>query len=91
MSHCPARGRGVAGFDRRQNCAMFPLDHFEISALAFALMDCDADALAGDDEAAEIVEKAQELQVVGCGGDGAVKREVFVDRGFTALDRGVDR
>jgi hypothetical protein len=52
--------------DCREDRAVFPLDHFEVGALAFALVGGDPDALAGDDEAAEIVEKGPELQVVGC-------------------------
>ena len=58
----------------------FPLDHFEVSALAFGLVGGDADALAGDDEAAEIVEIGPELQVVGCCGNGAVECKIFIDR-----------
>jgi len=63
-AHCFARRCRIARLDCREDRAVFPLDHFEVSALAFGLVRSDADALAGDDEAAEIVEKGPELQVV---------------------------
>jgi hypothetical protein len=39
LSHRPACGCRIPGFDRRENRAMLELDHFEINTLAFALMD----------------------------------------------------
>jgi hypothetical protein len=44
----------------------------------------------GDDEAAEVVEKGPELQVVGCCGNGAVEGKIFIDSAFAALDSGID-
>jgi len=89
-SHCFARRCRIARLDRREDGAVLPLDHFEISALTFCLVGSDTDALAGDDEAAEIVEKGPELKVAGCRGDGTVERKVLVDRGFAAFDRRID-
>src|SRR5205085_3968364 len=91
LPHRLARRRGIARGDRVADRDMLPLESFEISALALRAMGCDPDALARDDEATEIFEEMRKLRVAGRRGDGAVKREILVDRRLAAHQRSVDR
>jgi hypothetical protein len=89
--HSAACGDRIAGFDRCKNSAMLALDHLEVSASAPALMGGDTDALAWDDETAEIVEEPPKLHVIGGGCDRMMESEIFIDGIFTAFDGGLDR
>ena len=75
--HRGARGRRRAGTDGIEDFHVLVLDALEVSALILERRETLADALARNDETAEIVEKAPELRIAGGLGDAAMERKLL--------------
>src|SRR5262249_51822293 len=87
--HCRARLRHRANLDRLHDLLMLLLKGTELHApldRRFPL----PDRPPGNDEAAEIFEKARELRIPRGVGYRTVKREVLIDRTLAALDCRLD-
>src|SRR5438552_11750046 len=82
-AHGVARGLGVAGGDGIGDAAVLFLDQREIGALAAHALGQAADGAPRDEMAADELQEAREFRIAGGFGDGAMEREIFVDRGFT--------
>src|SRR5580700_2188590 len=85
-SHRGARRSRRAGTDGIEDFHVLVLDALEVSALILERRESLADALARNDETAEIVEKTLELRIAGGLGDAAMERKVLVDCRLAAPD-----
>src|SRR5258708_34855699 len=91
QAHRLARPGAIALCYLGGNRLMFPLEGFEVGALAFRAMRGDPDALPRDNEAPKIFKDMGELRIAGRRCDGAMKGEILVDRTFATIHRGIDR
>src|SRR5690242_14646752 len=87
--HSRARLLHRARADRLEDLRMLALENGEVAAAEQGAR-LAPHGVAWNDEAAEIFQEAAELRIAGGVGDLAMKSEVLVDRGFAALDRGID-
>src|ERR1700731_1687961 len=77
--HRGARRGCGAGADGVEDFHVLVLDALEVSALILERRESLANALARNDETAEIVEKTLELRIAGGLGDAAKERKVLID------------